>query len=98
MLSGNKTWMQFVHCDYGQKVNVEMDEILVGADAWHHLLVTTDGFSITYYIDGELLVNNSYSGSQVAKVSGRETLFPSACSAEGGIGITQGSSGLENSR
>ena len=55
MLSGNKTWMQFVHCDYGQKVNVEMDEILVGADAWHHLLVTTDGFSITYYIDGEPL-------------------------------------------
>jgi hypothetical protein len=32
-----------------------MDKIKIGADGWHHLLVTTDGFSITYYIDGEPL-------------------------------------------
>ncbi|MBO4423538.1 MAG: hypothetical protein J5879_08870 [Clostridia bacterium] len=55
MGENNKTWMQFVHCDDVAKVNVEMDEIKIGADGWHHLLVTTDGFSITYYIDGEPL-------------------------------------------
>lgn len=55
MMSENKTWLQFVHCDDAQKVNVEMNEIKIGADGWHHLLVTTDGFSITYYIDGEPL-------------------------------------------
>ena len=51
----NKTWMQFVHCDDFAKVNNEMDKIKIGADGWHHLLVTTDGISITYYIDGEPL-------------------------------------------
>lgn len=55
MGENNKTWMQFIHCDDVQKVNVEMEEIKIGADGWHHLLVTTDGFSITYYIDGEPL-------------------------------------------
>ena len=54
-LNNNKTWMQFVHCNDVQKVNNEMDAIRVGADGWHHLLVTTDGFSITYFIDGEPL-------------------------------------------
>ncbi len=54
-LGNNKTWMQFVHCDDFQKVNNEMDKIMIGADGWHHLLVTTDGFSITYFIDGEPL-------------------------------------------
>ena len=55
MMGENKTWLQFVHCDDTSKVNVEMDEVKIGADGWHHLLVTTDGFSITYYIDGEPL-------------------------------------------
>ena len=55
MLGENKTWMQYVHCDDFSKVNNEMDKIKIGADGWHHLLVTTDGFSITYYIDGEPL-------------------------------------------
>jgi hypothetical protein len=53
MIGQNKTWMQYVHCDDAQKVNVEMDEILIGADEWHHILVSSDGFSTTYYIDGE---------------------------------------------
>ena len=51
----NQTWLQFVHCDDVSKVNVEMDEVKIGADGWHHLLVSTDGFSITYFIDGEPL-------------------------------------------
>ena len=54
-LGNNKTWMQFVHCNDFQKVNNEMDKIKIGADGWHHLLVTTDGISITYFIDGEPL-------------------------------------------
>ena len=53
MIGQNKTWMQYVHCDDTQKVNIEMDEILIGADEWHHILVSSDGFSTTYYIDGE---------------------------------------------
>ena len=53
MIGQNKTWMQYVHCDENQKVNVEMDEIKIGVDEWHHILVSSDGFSTTYYIDGE---------------------------------------------
>ena len=45
--------MQYLHCDDTQKVNIEMNEILIGADGWHHILVSSDGFSTTYYIDGE---------------------------------------------
>lgn len=54
-IGSNKTWMQYVHCDEVSKVNNEMDGILLGADEWHHLLVSSDGFSITYYIDSEPL-------------------------------------------
>lgn len=32
------------------------------------------------YLCGEILVNDSYSGSQASKYTGREELFPSACS------------------
>ncbi len=34
------------------------------------------------YFGGELLVNNSWSGSRVTKLPGREQLFPSGCSDE----------------
>lgn len=34
------------------------------------------------FFGGELLVNNSYSGSRVTKLPGREDLFPSGCSDE----------------
>lgn len=54
-IGSNRTWMQYVHCDDVQKVNNEMDAITLGADEWHHLLVASDGFSITYYIDSEPL-------------------------------------------
>lgn len=43
------------------------------------------------YFDGELLVNNSWSGSCVAKSAGSDTLFPSGCSKErtGGLHINK---------
>lgn len=41
------------------------------------------------YFGGELLVNNSWSGSRVTKLQNRDTLFPSGCSDErtGGLHI-----------
>ena len=39
------------------------------------------GKVIDYY-DGELLVNNSWSGSRVTRLPGQENLFPSGCSDE----------------
>lgn len=41
------------------------------------------------YFGAELLVNNSWSGSRVTKIPGRDTLFPSGCSDErtGGLHI-----------
>lgn len=55
VMGENKTWLQYVHCNYSSKVNVEMNEIMIGADGWHHILVSSDGISTTYYIDGEAL-------------------------------------------
>ena len=55
VMGENKTWLQYLHCNYASKVNVEMNEITIGADGWHHILVSSDGISTTYYIDGEAL-------------------------------------------
>lgn len=40
------------------------------------------GDGVIDFFDGELLVNNSWSGSRVTKLVGNEGLFPSGCSDE----------------
>lgn len=54
-----------------------------------HDMMDTWWGKVIDYVGGELLVNNSWSGSRVTKLPDRETLFPSGCSDErtGGLHI-----------
>lgn len=67
----------FFNRDNCQKTNV-----LEMSDTWWGQVIK--------YCGGELLINNSWSGCQVAKLPDRETLFPSGCSDERTNGLHMG--------
>ena len=54
--------------------NCEKSGVREMADTWWEQVIS--------FFGGELLVNNSWSGSRVTKLPGRNGLFPSACSDE----------------
>lgn len=54
--------------------NCERSGVREMADTWWEQVIS--------FFGGELLVNNSWSGSRVTKLPGRNGLFPSACSDE----------------
>lgn len=59
-LGGNSTWLQLLMCDPDIKVNSEMDTILIGADEWHHVMITFDATmgKLMVYLDGTELYSS----------------------------------------
>lgn len=55
-------------------VNFEKTHIYNPEDTWWGKVI--------HFFDGELLVNNSWSGSRVTKLPNKDELFPSGCSKE----------------
>ncbi|MBP5632915.1 MAG: hypothetical protein J6Y21_09175 [Clostridia bacterium] len=55
-INENETWLQLLIVNDYTKLNHEMDEILVAADTWHHVLITLDDLGkVLVYLDGEKL-------------------------------------------
>ena len=58
-LNGNQTWLQLLLVNEEMKLNTEMDEILIAADMWHHVMVTMDDMGkISVWLDGEKLYDS----------------------------------------
>ena len=53
VIGENKTWLQLLIMNDFSRLNTEMDEILIGANEWHHVLVTLeDTGKVFVWLDG----------------------------------------------
>lgn len=64
-LGGNQTWLQLLIMNDYSRLNDEMDEILLSAGTWYHVLVTVSDGKVQVYLNGKLLLDTWTSFSSI---------------------------------
>ena len=66
VIGENKTWLQLLMMDDTSRLNYEMDDILIDASEWHHVLITLDDMGkVLVYLDGAKLFESWTAFSEI---------------------------------